>query len=221
MDGLNVLYKMISYDRHKERYEMVLEPFQAIIQLALLSFCPLGSKLSIYNNILSIQTPSLSTSLQRRYYHDRREDLVYLFSVITKFNKFYNFMKKQQGVHERLYSLIINLSKSGIDNIIQTYANTEYGSLIQQLKMYRSMLDYSELQLENNYKNDTELKDIDTVFINIRDLYDERHYSIILNILELMQDNPLDYITYINALNSAMLPMYTKIQKWIHENIIL
>ena len=39
----------------KERFDMILEPLQSIIQLALISYCPIGSKLSIVNNILQIQ----------------------------------------------------------------------------------------------------------------------------------------------------------------------
>ena len=30
----------------KERFDMILEPLQSIIQLALISYCPIGSKLS-------------------------------------------------------------------------------------------------------------------------------------------------------------------------------
>ena len=74
MEGIKALYQVMRSDRRKERYEMILEPFQAIVQLSLLSFCPVGSRLAISNNLLSIQTPSFATSITRSYYQDCRDE---------------------------------------------------------------------------------------------------------------------------------------------------
>ncbi len=41
----------------KERFETILEPLQAVLQIGLLSFYPIGSKLAIHNNILTVQGP--------------------------------------------------------------------------------------------------------------------------------------------------------------------
>ena len=41
------LYNLIKHDKKKERFEIILEPLQAVTQLALLSFSPKGSKLTI------------------------------------------------------------------------------------------------------------------------------------------------------------------------------
>ena len=57
MEALKAIYVAVMGDKNKERFEMILEPLQAIIQLALLSYCPIGSKLSISDNILCIQSP--------------------------------------------------------------------------------------------------------------------------------------------------------------------
>ena len=47
MDVISRLYVSLCRDKRKERFETILEPLQAITQLALLAFCPKGSKLSI------------------------------------------------------------------------------------------------------------------------------------------------------------------------------
>ena len=39
----------------REKMDMVLEPMQVMIQLALLSYSEIGSKISVCNNILTIQ----------------------------------------------------------------------------------------------------------------------------------------------------------------------
>ena len=223
MENLKALYQVMRTDRRKERYEMILEPFQALVQLALLSFCPVGSRLAISNNLLSIQMPCFTTSLQRSYYQDTREDLVYLFGVITRFHKFYNFMIEKGGSYAHLHALLVDLSKKGLDKIIQTYTNTGNGSLIQQLKMYKVMLGNSDSQWDKQSEDDTSSQNdnIDGVFIQIRQLYNERHMVIVLGILELIQSSPNDYVSYMDAVNSAMQPSCVKIHKWIHENIIL
>ena len=90
MDVISRLYVSLCRDKRKERFETILEPLQAITQLALLAFCPKGSKLSIANNVLFIQTPNWSQGFLRSYNQDQRDDLFFLFSVIRRFNKFYS-----------------------------------------------------------------------------------------------------------------------------------
>lgn len=225
MEGIKTLYYMMRADRRKERYEMILEPFQALVQLSMLSFCPIGSRLAISSNLLSIQTPSFATSITRSYYQDCREDLVYLFSVITRFKLFYGHMEKAGGDSQKLYGMLVLLGRQGLDKIIQTYTNTGHGSLIQQLKMYRAMLDrpgpdWSSQDLEGGSEVHPR-DDIDGVFVHIRELYTEAHMAIVLNALELMQESPTDYISYMSAIDCAMRPVCLKVQKWIHQNIIL
>ena len=225
MEGIKALYQVMRSDRRKERYEMILEPFQAIVQLSLLSFCPVGSRLAISNNLLSIQTPSFTTSITRSYYQDCRDDLVYLFSVITRFHKFYSYMVEMGGEPARLYSLLIDLGKIGLEKIVQTYANSGHGSLIQQLKMYKAMLEHPDTHSEGPESSEDPdglpRDDIDGIFIQIRELYEAQHVSIVLSILELMQAAPSEYVPYMKAINAAMEPSCIKIQKWIHEKIIL
>ena len=49
MDKYLHLYNFIKGERKKERFDIILEPLQAVTQLALISFCPKGSKLTISN----------------------------------------------------------------------------------------------------------------------------------------------------------------------------
>ena len=54
---------------------MILEPLQSMIQLALLSLCPIGTKLTIHDNIVSLHYPTLIQPLARWYHSDRKDDL--------------------------------------------------------------------------------------------------------------------------------------------------
>ena len=42
----------------KERSDMILEPLQVMTQLAILSHSPIGTKVSVSNNILQLHPPT-------------------------------------------------------------------------------------------------------------------------------------------------------------------
>ena len=82
------------YAKKKERFEMILEPLQAILQLALLSFCPKGTKITINQNILQLQMPYYTQGILRWYQNDNKDDLFYLFYVCKRFSRFYGHLKQ-------------------------------------------------------------------------------------------------------------------------------
>ena len=102
-------------NKKKERFDIILEPLQAFIQLALLSFSPIDSKLNIYNNILYIQIPGWKQSIMRTYYSDSKSDLFFLFNVIKRFNKFYKHLESISKEKTNLLVLLKTLSNKGID----------------------------------------------------------------------------------------------------------
>jgi len=67
---INMLYSAVKNKKKKERFETILEPLQAILQIGYLSFTPIGTKLTIHNNILQIQHPNYSQPVIRWYNND-------------------------------------------------------------------------------------------------------------------------------------------------------
>lgn len=218
MDTAKFIYNVILPDKNKERFEMILEPLQAMTQLALLSYCPIGSKLSICNNILCIQTPTWRQSLTRRYNADKKNDLVFLFNVIKRFHKFYNFIKLNDDEHyTELFDILIEHSTIGIANLIQTYNKSDGDHLSQTLRMY--------IQLVKNPDTFDELTpqdsvNIDTVFKEITNLYSKEHYSILFSTFNLLKNDPDEYETYINSINSMTEPINKSLKLWISNNIV-
>ena len=138
-----LLYKTVSSRRKKERFETILEPLQAILQIALLAFYPVGTKLTIQNNIMTLQPPNYSQSMARWYNNDTKEDLYFLFNVFHRFKKFYAHYKTDSAgsVQHRLYALLIDMSKTGINKLIRTYGQTDKPHILQTLTMYKFILD--------------------------------------------------------------------------------
>ena len=218
METIKVLYNALISDRSKERFEMILEPLQAISQLAFLSYCPVGSKLSISDNILYIQEPGWGQTISRSYYLDKKEDLIYLFGVIKRFHSFYGFLEEGKG--KKLFDDLINLSKCGIEKLIQTYNKADSSHLTQTLRMYKSMIDKPDAFDMENDENEGKKTDIDEVFKKVVKLYKVSHYSILQHTLVLLKHNPACYRDYIEGYNKIMLDINNQMKKWISDNII-
>lgn len=140
---INFIYSTIRSKRKKERFETILEPLQAILQIGYLSFAPIGTKLTIHNNILQIQIPNYSQPVIRWYNNDTQEDLFYLFNIFYRFKKFYHFLNdsKSNTDNKKLYDLLIELAKSGIGNLIRTYSQTDKIHILHTLQMYKTILE--------------------------------------------------------------------------------
>lgn len=217
MDSMLNIYNLFKKDYKKERFDIILEPLQAMIQLSFLAFYPIGSKLSINNNLIFIQTTNWSQGLVRTYNHDKRDDMFFIFNAIIRFNRFYSYLREENDELRALYDLLITLSKLGIDKLVQTYSNVDQPSLLHTLQMYRTMLDKPELFCEND---DNSKKDIDDVFIRIREIYSSHTLNVLYHTLLLVDKHPEQFETYMIGLNAIMQPNYTAIKKWINDNIV-
>uniref|UniRef100_A0A6C0BXW4 Uncharacterized protein n=1 Tax=viral metagenome TaxID=1070528 RepID=A0A6C0BXW4_9ZZZZ len=220
MQVLNSIYSTVCSEKKKERFETILEPLQAITQIALLSFCPKGTKLSISNNLLFVQQPTWKQGLFRSYNHDARDDLYFLFNVIRRFNTFYT--KSELGETDtgrQLFSRLIELSKGGIDKLIQTYSDSDKNALLHTLRMYRTMLEKPDV-FETETDTSDEKNSIDDIFINITKIYKPHHIDLINNTILLTSESPEHYDTYLTGLNIMLDPIQSQINKWISDNIV-
>jgi hypothetical protein len=180
--SINVLYSTFM-NKKKERFDIILEPFQAITQLALLSFCPIGTKIAIQNNLLEIQYPSVSQPLIRWFNNDNKEDLFYLFNACRRFTLFYSYLQliqdtglvqdeinnekdidddknsiytnhTNQQTQNDLYHLLIICAKEGFNKLSQTYGDVNKVSLLHTLQMYKVILDNpSFFDFQDNHNN--------------------------------------------------------------------
>jgi hypothetical protein len=244
-----LLYKTVNSRRKKERFETILEPLQAILQIALLAFYPVGTKVTIQNNALILQPPAYSQSMLRWYNNDTKEDLYFLFNVFTRFKKFYAPYKGDapESVQHRLYALLIDLSKTGINKLIRTYGQTDKPHILQTLTMYKFILDdqlspdimplppnatnskpYKMKPILNNDDDDepksSEMSStnntVDDIFISIVGIYTPELLSIAYNTLLLIRDNESNYAAYADGLNKIMEPTCVQVKKWIDEHIV-
>ncbi len=198
----------------KEKSDMILEPLQVMIQLALLSHCPIGTKLSISENLLHIQQPSWNQGIWRWYMKDNKDDLYYLFQAIRRF---YMWYKPENCV---IYSKILETAIKGISKLQETYDKTDKISIKHTLAMYTNILKLETPNLFNDNSNEQSIN-IDKVFQNITALYNQKILAIIFNIFKLLEDdtNEDNKRDLMEGLLLIMNPTTNKIKAWIRENL--
>lgn len=213
-NALKMLYSITGNNkkRSKERFETILEPLHAILQVGFVSFYPVGTKLAIKGNMLIIQPPDYTQSMARWYNSDTQDDLCYLFNVFTRFNKYYAFLSTEMP---DLYSLLISNAVKGLEKLIRTYTNTNKPHILHTLNMYKQIavnrMEYTHGQgggggntavtidvtsstnngtnviagphSESNNSSSSRNSSIDAVFCKIVDKYSKIDLIVIYNVL--------------------------------------
>lgn len=199
--------------KDKERADLILEPMQVMIQLALLAHSPIGTKISVSNNILTIQPPSMTQGAYRWWNNDNKDDLYYLFHAIRRYYKWYKSQK------DEVYQYILTWAVKGLDKLSETYNKADKNNIRHTLALYRNVLD---LKTDDIFKdNEEDTITIDQVFKEIINIYDAKLLYIIHNTLLLMEEetNTEFKQKLLEGLILILEPMNIKIRKWIMEKM--
>ena len=205
---------MESLKRMKERSDMILEPLQVMIQLGILSFCPVGTKLSISSNILYLQEPSWTQGVLRWYMKDNKDDLYYLFQAIRRYFLWY------KPADSAVFKRILDVAVKGIKRLMLTYEKSEKMSIKHTLTLYSNILNLDNPEL---FRDTTDISrvSIDNVFQNVTKLYNKKILSVVHNSFSLleMETNQDNKWHIYNGLQEILKPQQKKISAWIKENL--
>jgi hypothetical protein len=219
---IKTLYNSLFYKSSKDKTDMVLEPLQAIVQLAILSLCPIGTKLTIQENILYLQQPNVIQPISRWYNADKKDDLLFLFQVVRRFIKWYNPRNNTNSpISIELYRLIVGMAVQGLDKLIKTYSSIDCNTITQVVNMYKNLLQTHDNQDIDKLFSDNGLN-MDEVFQRIISLYSEMTINIINNFLLLISNETDDacLLDFIEGFNLIIKKTNTMIKNWIKENLI-
>ena len=197
----------------KEKVDMILEPLQVLTQLSVLSYLPVGTKISISNNILYLQQPTYFQGVLRWYKQDNKDDLYYLFHAIRRYYKWYKHKD------DEVFTKILSLAIKGIEKLIETYNKVGITTITHTLNLYKNILeqDSDELFKDENQNSIS----VDDVFETITDIYDRKLLVILYSIFEIMEkdDNEKNIQLYVQGLDKILEPTQNKIRKWILDNL--
>jgi hypothetical protein len=197
-----------------------------MIQLALLSVCPVGTKLRIKENILYLQMPNIAQPIIRWYNADKKDDLYFLYAVIKRFITWYNSALNAKSIMSlELYQLIITMSIQGLDNLFKTYTVSDSNTVIHVIQMYKNLLEYNndKIMIEDYIVDGENRINIDEVFEKIISIYDENILQVIYYSL-LQAQAETEYMNKNNVIDGVnmILNKYNLIIKeWIQLNLVL
>jgi len=199
--------------KEKERADLILEPMQVMIQLALLAHSPIGTKISVSNNILTIQPPSMTQGAYRWWNNDNKDDLYYLFHAIRRYYKWYKSQK------DDVYQYILAWAVKGLDKLSETYNKADKNNIRHTLALYRNVLDLKTDEIFKDNEEDTVT--IDQVFKEIISIYDTKLLCITHNTLLMMEEetNTEFKQKLLDGLTLILEPMNIEIRKWILEKM--
>tara|TARA_B100000927_G_scaffold42218_1_gene30081 strand:+ start:8042 stop:8689 length:648 start_codon:yes stop_codon:yes gene_type:complete len=207
---------MLTSSNKKEKVNMILEPLQVMLTLAMLSFCPVGTKIYISNNVLYVHEPSMLQGVYRWLDGNSKDDLYYLFHAIRRYYKWY------KTIDSKVYELILKLAKEGIKKLISTYQKANQKTILHTLSLYHNIL---ELNNENLFetKDHADVINMDQVFQNVKTIYNKKILIIAFSTLQLIQETSEEknIQTYITGLKTILQPTETKITNWIQTNLVL
>jgi len=200
----------------KEKADMILEPLQVMIELSMLSYCEIGTKLSVDGNLLRLHQPSYVQGIIRWWKNDKKQDIHYLFHAIRRY---YIWYKTQD---HKIFNFILEKAIIGLNKLIETYKKCDERSILQTLSLYKNVLDLDNSDLFKDKSEDA--VNMDKVFKNIIDIYDDKMIRVVYNTLLLMEENKGSQQTldsYLIALQYFMVPINQKIRNWIQENLVV
>ncbi len=203
----------LSFNNVKEQQHMILEPLQVMINLALLNYCPVGTKISISNNNLHIQQPTIVQGVVRWWNKDTKDDLYYLFHAIRRYYLWY------KSKDDKRFDYILATAIKGITKLIETYSASGQHSITHTLSLYKNILDMDNQQLFQ--ETSSSAINMDQVFQNCTTLYSKHHIYVVYNILQLLESdaNEESRFFYLEAMRNFLNPLHISIRSWINNNL--
>ena len=131
----------------------LLDPLSVIIKLAILSNKPVGTKISIQNNIVYLQEPGPFQALCRLFFNSNKTDLQYMYNPIHLACK--SFLTKDSiQKTPRLKELFI-CAQNGLKKLMDTYSNCNI--IVLSLNYYYTIISNHVEQIynENIFQKDT------------------------------------------------------------------
>jgi hypothetical protein len=188
---------------NKKERNFILDPLTCVIRVAVLSFKPKGTKISISDNRIEYHDPNFLQGPLRWTQGDNREDLHNLYYPILKATQWYS-------KDDPKYKVLFDFAIKGLKNLINSYSKN---SLISHsLAHYIKILENSKnnTDLEHNHMENSNTQQVNHIYTELKKLWNEREIDIIKNLLLQLEQNidSEDYqeinIGYMNSISEIL-----------------
>jgi hypothetical protein len=114
----------------------LLDPLSVIVKLAILAHKPIGTKICIHNNIVSLQEPGPFQALCRIIYNLNKTDLHYIYNPIQLACQYF-LSRDCLKLHPRLHNLFSHAQR-GLEMQMQTYSSNS--TIRHSLNYYHAII---------------------------------------------------------------------------------
>ncbi len=160
------IYNMMIVPYQTNQKNLILEPLSCILKLILFQFEKEGTKVSVSNNAILFNEPSVTQGLMRSVYGDCREDLHNLYHPLIKATEWYPIQK---------YPLFYSECKKGFELLNQVYDDNT--TIHHTISHYISILDETNKQ---------SLPDTNPIIDQLKDIWIEDEIKAIEELLKLI-----------------------------------
>lgn len=178
----------------------ILDPLSCVIRLAILSFKPNGTKISITQNKISYNEPSILQGSIRWSQGDNRDDLHNIFKPLLKATEWYD---KNSNELKEIFVLAI----CGLEKLKQAYSNNS--TINHSIDRYILILQNNEDSTRPRTRSSESSMSQETnhIFEELKNLWSEREMNIINNLLLEIKDlyekeEPIEHM--VNSLESII-----------------
>lgn len=186
---------------------MIIDPFSCVLRLAILSFKPIGTKISIINNRIAYNEPHFLQGPIRWTYGDNREDLHNLYSPIIKVFYWYDCEKEE-------IKNILQLTILGLDKLKSSYSNNN--SICHSINYYKQII---QDNMKSKDLNTTDTDDNNKIYADLKKLWNSNEISIVNNILtEMKTTNKEELSSLVTALESILYIKEKRVKAIITEH---
>jgi hypothetical protein len=202
------LFSSIFGNNKQQTKYFIIDPFTCMVRLAILSFKPKGTKISILDNMIKYNDPNILQGTIRWSQGDNRDDLHNLYRPITKAIEWYQ-LEDEKIKH------IFGLSSKGIENLMFSY--TGNSTVRHSLVYYKSIIDDNLKEEKETIVNKEE--NFNKIYTELKSLWNKNEISIINDILSEMENKTDDEKqSLINAIDSIINIKERRVQMIIKKN---
>tara|TARA_B100000795_G_scaffold106763_1_gene78800 strand:+ start:811 stop:1455 length:645 start_codon:yes stop_codon:yes gene_type:complete len=196
--------KSFFYNKDVKNY--VLDPLTCIVRCAILSFKPIGTKLSIHNNKITFIDPTILQGALRWSYGDKREDLHNIYNPIIKSTKWY------KPSNPDILNIFI-LAKKGLGKLKESYE--ENSIITHSLSLYINIIESFIDSKEGLYdKEDEDNK----IYKDLKLLWSETQINIVNNILKQMEIDSNNSIEWFQSIDIILKSKEKNVYEIIKKN---
>ena len=206
--------KFLKLFNHEKKI-LIIDPFCCMVRLAMMSFMPAGTKISILDNSIHFNKPNVLQGPIRWSQGDNRDDLHNIYKPILKSLVWYD-------ISNDIIKQIFLLSCEGLNTLSLAYSNNS--SISHSLILYRTKIMEA---IENNDRKteDEEAKD-NIIYKSLKKLWNTNEIDMVNNMLKELKNNQKNgdeenVVSFLTALNCILETKERKVQLIIKKHTTL